>query len=166
VVPCFGEDAGRFEQHTKNGQRRIDLHGELRLDPEALGAVAVPLLDAALGVVFVAAHVPFPGRARNARLGVGPAHDADNEIARRKTATIGSGLDPAERFVAEHEALLARGSGPVKPRQDVPIRPAHAQRQRARQNRAVRQRRFGNVVDAGGIGNAGRDGERAHSFAG
>ena len=59
VVPGLGEDAGRLEQHAKDAQIGVDLDGEFRLDAEALGAVAVPLLDAALGVAPVAAHVPF-----------------------------------------------------------------------------------------------------------
>src|SRR5207248_1184266 len=68
VIPGLREDAGGLQQHAENAQFRIDLDGELRLDAEAFGAVAVPLLDAAFGVAPVAAHVPLADGAGNARL--------------------------------------------------------------------------------------------------
>ena len=89
-------------------KRRIDLDREFRLDAEALGAVAVPLLDAALGVAAVAAHVPFAGGAGRAGLRVGPAHDADDEVAGRDLAIRGRGFHRAQRLMAEHQAPLAR----------------------------------------------------------
>src|SRR5262249_52931696 len=61
MVPGLGQDAGWLQQHAEDPQYRVDLDREVRLDAEAFGAVAVPLLDAALGVAAVAAHVPLSG---------------------------------------------------------------------------------------------------------
>ena len=90
----------------------VDLHGELRLDPVALRAVAVPLLDPPLGVLPVPAHVPLADRAVRAGDRVGPPDDPDDEVARLQ-AGIARGLDhPAERLVAQDQPLAA-GRGPA-----------------------------------------------------
>src|SRR5205814_1656296 len=88
-------------------QARIDLDGEFRLDAKALGAVAMAILDAAFGEAPVAAHVPLAGGAGHARLGIGPAHDPDHEVAWRESALIRGIHHGPERLMAEHEALLA-----------------------------------------------------------
>ncbi len=45
VIPGFGDNARRFEQHGKLAQLRIDLDGVARLDAKPLGAEAVqPLM--------------------------------------------------------------------------------------------------------------------------
>ena len=137
VVPRFRQNARRLEQHAEHSERWIDPDRELRLDAKALRAVAVPVLDAALRVAPVAAHVPLADGAGAARLRIGPAHDADDEITGRKAATLGSGLDRAERFMAQARGAAHRGSRPVKSRQDLAVGAAHAQRQGLRQNRTV-----------------------------
>ena len=81
-----------------------------RLDAELLGAVAVALLDAALGVEAVAAHVPFADGAGRTRHRIGTAHDADDEIAAREAAALRRLLDAAERLVAEHQTLARRAA--------------------------------------------------------
>ena len=162
VVPGLGEDAGGLEQDAEHTQAPVDLDGEFRSDTETLGAVTVPLLDAALGVAPVAAHVPLAGGAGDARLRVGTAHDADNEVARRHAAVLGRRLDLAERFMAEHETWLARRSRAVDAGQDFAVGCAHAQRQGAHQNRAIRVGRFGDLIETCRIGDAGRDGDSAH----
>ena len=144
---------------------RVDLDGEFRLDAEALGAVAVALLDAALGVASVAAHVPLAGGAGEARLRIGPAHDADDEVAGHQAATRRRRLDRAERFVAEHQARLAGRSKAVSTVEDFAVGAAHAECQRAHQYRAVRRGRLGDVVEPCRIGDAGRNGDCAHPFA-
>ena len=52
--------------------------------------IAVALLDAALRVAAVAAHVPFADRAVRARHGIGPPHDADDQVAARKPLSAGA----------------------------------------------------------------------------
>ena len=63
MIPRLGDDAGRLEQDAESAQVGIDLDRELGLDAKVVGSKAVPVLDAALGVAAVAAHVPFAGGA-------------------------------------------------------------------------------------------------------
>ena len=98
------------EQHAEEPERRVDPHRVLGLDPPALGHEAVDLLDAALGVLAVAAHVPLADGAVRARDGVGPAHDADDQVALLQAAARAGVDDPAERLVAEHQPVLARAA--------------------------------------------------------
>ena len=84
----------------------IERDQEIRLDAELLGAVAVALLDAALGIAAVAAHVPFAGGAGRARHRIGPPHDADHQIAALEAAARRRFLDAAEQFMTDDQALL------------------------------------------------------------
>ena len=86
-------------------KRRVELDREIMLDAELLGAIAVALLDAALGILSVAAHVPFAGGACRTGHRIGPAHDADHEIAGRKAASGRRLFDTAEQFMADDETL-------------------------------------------------------------
>jgi len=161
VVPCFCQNAGGLNQNTQRPQRRVDSDCELRLDAKALRAIAVPFLDAALGVTPIAAHVPFADGAGGTRLRIGAAHNPDNEVATSQTATRGRDLHFGQRFMAEYQTLLSRRRGAVT-FQYLSIRPADAERQRARQDGPVRPRRLGNLLDPGGTGNARRYRKRAH----
>src|SRR5216683_1128308 len=127
VVPGLGENAGGLEQDPENAQGRSDLDGEFRLDAEALDAVAVTLLDAALGVAPVAAHVPFPDGAGRARHRIGPPHDADHEVAAGDPAAFRRLDDLAQRFVAEHQALLAGRRFAIGAGEYLAIGSAHAE---------------------------------------
>src|SRR5262249_23664136 len=131
VVPGLCEDAGGLQQHAENAQFRIDLDGEFRLDAEAFGAVAVPLLDAAFGVAPVAAHVPLADGTGNARHRIRPAHDPDDEIAGHESAPVRCCLHNAQRFMAENEALLTGRSKAIAAVENFAIGPAHPQRQGA-----------------------------------
>ena len=71
VVPGLGDDARRLEQDAGHAERRIDLDKEIRLDAEKVRAEAVSLLDAALGVAAVAAHIPFADGAAEQGTGSG-----------------------------------------------------------------------------------------------
>ena len=82
----------------------IELDREIRLDAEALGCIAVAILDAALGVEPVAAHVEFAPGAGVAGGRVGTADDPDDEVAGREVAVRGRFLDDPERLVPEHQA--------------------------------------------------------------
>ena len=66
---------------AEEAERRIHLGEVARLDPPSLGHEPVDLLDAPLGVLPVAAHVPFPDRAVGARHRVGAANDPDDQVA-------------------------------------------------------------------------------------
>src|SRR5262249_3927740 len=131
VVPGLRENAGGLQQYAENPQFGIDSDREFRLDAEAFGAVAVPLLDAAFGVAPVAAHVPLADGACNARLRLRPAHDPDNEVAGHESAPVRCRLDDAERFMAENKALLTGRSKAIAAVENFAIGPAHPERQGA-----------------------------------
>ena len=147
MIPGLGDHAGRLEQHAGNAERRIDFDEEIRLDPEKLGTKAVPLLDAAFGVKAIAAHVPLADAAGGTGNGIGPAHDADDEIAGVDAAIGGRRLHDAERFMPDHQPPLARRSPTVTPGYDFAVGAADPDCHGAHQNRAVRQRWIGNVFD-------------------
>src|SRR5215213_8187432 len=113
VVPCLGDNAGRFKQHAENAERRIDLDGELGRDAEALGAEAIATLDTVFGIKAVAAHVPFAIGARWAGDGIGLPHDTDNVVAGRKARIARRFAHAAKRFVSEDQPLLAFRRLPV-----------------------------------------------------
>ena len=73
---------------------RRDLHRVLGLDAPALGHEAVDLLDAALGVLAVAAHVPLADGAVRARHGVRPPDDADDQVPFLERAAPGRDRGP------------------------------------------------------------------------
>src|SRR6185312_8014968 len=103
MFPGLGDDARRLEQHAEQAERGVELDGKVVLDAELLGAIAVALFDAALGVEPVAAHVPFADGAGRTRHRIGTAHDSDHEIAARKPAALRRFFDAAERLVAEDQ---------------------------------------------------------------
>ena len=115
MLPRLGDNRRRFEQHTEDPEGRVDLHGVLGFDPPTLGHEPVDLLDPALGVPAVPAHVPLPHRTIGAGHGVGAADDADHEITLLEGAGRTRIDDAAEGFVAEHEASRARGAQPYLP---------------------------------------------------
>jgi hypothetical protein len=80
VVPCLCDDARRLEQNAQVAETCVDLDGERRFEAKAFRAVTVTLLDAALGVAPIAAHVPFAHGAIPAGHRIRTAHDADDEI--------------------------------------------------------------------------------------
>src|SRR5439155_10488636 len=128
LIPGFGENARWLEQNPEQPERRIDLDGELRLEPISLRAIAVALLDAALGVAAVAAHIPFADRACGTRNRIRTAYDADDEVAADEARPVRRLLDDAERLVAEHEPALAGRSPAVFSRYDFAVGTAYAER--------------------------------------
>lgn len=87
LLPAFGDDARRLKKHTQLIERGIELDQEIRFNAKMFAAISVTLLDAAFGVLPVAAHIPLACGAGRARHGVGPPHDADNQIATHDAAT-------------------------------------------------------------------------------
>src|SRR5262249_32763430 len=67
----------------------------------------------------------------------------------------------AQRFVAEHEPLLAGRRFAVGAGEDLAVGPAHAERPGPHQDRALLRRRIGHVVEPCRIGGAGGDGAGA-----
>ena len=108
VVPGLGHDGGGLEQHAENPEDGIHRDQVLRVDTVALGRVAVTALDASLGVPAVQAHIPVPRCARRTRNRVAPADDADHEVSGTETGPRGCLDNPAQRFVPDDEAVLAR----------------------------------------------------------
>src|SRR5262249_45898087 len=135
VIPSLGDDARRLDQHAEGPERGVELDGEFGLDAKLLGAVTVALLDAALDVAAVAAHVPLADRAGRARHRIGSAHDADDQVAGLEAAVRRRLLHAPERLVSEHETLLAGRRRAVLSGDDLAIGAADAERERARQDR-------------------------------
>ena len=160
VLPGLGDDAGRLQQHAERFQLRVELDREIRLDAELFGAVAVARLDAALGVLAIAAHVPFADGAGRARHRIGPAHDADHQIAALEAA---AGRRARSTWPSDSWPRIRRcspgGAQPYSPSIDFAVGAADAERQRAHQHGAVAWRRRRNVVKAERIGGAGLDGQ-------
>ena len=90
----------------------------------ALGHEPVDLLDAALGVLAVPAHVPLSHRAVRTGHRIGTPDDADDKVTLFEPAARARVHHPAEGFVAEHEACLARRGPTVLPLHDLDIGPA------------------------------------------
>src|SRR5690606_36009853 len=99
----------------------------------AVGAVPVELLDAALAIPAVAAHVELADAAGAARLRIGTSHDARDEVAGGEPATVGRFEDSAERFVAQDESIASVRRPTVVATGDLAVRPAHADGDRLHQ---------------------------------
>src|SRR5437868_12405175 len=81
MLPRFGDDARRLEQHAELAERGLDLHCECGVDAPPLGAESIQLLDAMLLVATVATHIPFAGGAVHAGHRIGLTDDADDQVA-------------------------------------------------------------------------------------
>src|SRR4051794_24702942 len=103
VLPGFGDDAGRLEENGGDAEGRIDADGEVRLEAKTLAEEAVTLLDAAFGIKTIGAHVPLADGTVGARLWIGTADDADNEVAGLERAAARRFADTPERFVADDQ---------------------------------------------------------------
>ena len=120
------------------------------------------LLDPALGVAAVAAEVELAARARGARHGVGPADDADDEVAGREAAAVGRLEHAAERLVAEDQPLLARRRPAVLAVDDLAVGAADAERDPVDEQLARARLGLGHVDDGGRAGLQRDHGECAH----
>ncbi len=128
-------DVGSIK-HATVAEPRIELDGELGLDPPLRCRVPVALLDAALGVVAVAAEVPFAESARLAGQRVGPPHDARHQVTGGE-ATACRRIDHLpERLMAEHETVLTRRRPAVALLDDLDVGAAHADQQTLHEQRA------------------------------
>ena len=121
------------------------------------------LLDAALGVPAVAAEVELAARARRARHGVGPADDADHEVAGREAAAVGRLEHAAERLVAEDEPLGAGRRPAVVAVDDLAVGAADAERDPVHEQVAGPRLGLGHVDDGRRAGLERDHGERAHA---
>ena len=81
LLQRFRDDRRRLEKHAPSNPRAgSTLTAYSCTDSPALGHEAVNLLDAALGVPAVAAHVPLTHGAARARDGIRVADDAHDQI--------------------------------------------------------------------------------------
>src|SRR3974377_621888 len=103
LLPRFRDDRRRLRGHAGEPAGPVHLDPVLGLDPPALRHEAVDLLDAALGVLAVPAHVPLADRAVRTRDGIGASHDADDEIALLQRGGRAGIEDAAERLGPEGE---------------------------------------------------------------
>ena len=113
LLPGLGEDARRLGEHAERAELVGDRDREVLLDGHELRAVAVERLDAPLGVLAVAAHVPLALGAAGAGHRIGPADDARDELARLEPAAAVA--HAAEQLVAEHQPLVPGGGSPWAP---------------------------------------------------
>lgn len=162
LLPGLRDHGRRLEQHAEPIERAIELHQELRLAAKALGAEAVPRLDAALGVPTVEAHVPLAIGASGARGGIGAADDADDEVADAEAAAARRFLDPAQQFMADDEPVLAGRRCTVAAGHDLRVGAANAKRKAPHEDRAVRGRWFGHVRQGRRIRDARKHRQRQH----
>src|SRR5690606_4307020 len=127
-----------------------------------LARIAVPLLDAALRVATVAAHVPLAPGTRAARLGIGTPHDARHQVATLEAAARRRLLDPAERLVSEDQPLAARRRPAVLPTHDLAVRPADAHGETPHQQLPLAAAGLIDLLDEDRARPLRSDGERAH----
>jgi hypothetical protein len=99
VVPGLGVDTGWLQKNANVAKLRSESYCELLLDAKSLGAIAVAMLDATLGIKAVAAHVPFTAGACRAWNRVRPANNADHEIACNDAALSGRRQYTPQRLV-------------------------------------------------------------------
>src|SRR5262249_6299778 len=79
-----------------------------------------------------------------------------------EAAPLRGRLDHAQRFMTEDEALLTGRSKAITTLENFAVGPAHPERQSARQNRAIRLRWFGDLLEPRRVGGAGQNGDCAH----
>ncbi len=165
MVPGLGGDAGWLQKNANIAKRRSESYRELWLDAKSLGAITIAMLDAALGIKAVAAHVPFAAGARRAWNRVRPTNNADHEIAGNDPALSGRGQYTPQRLVPQDEPFPARRRGSVSARHDITIGPAHTDHQRVHEHSAVGIRGFWNIIQSRRVGHTWYDGERPHNAA-
>ena len=161
LLPRLGEDARRLGEHAEVAELVRDRDSEVLLDGHELGAVAVEPLDAALGVLAVAAHVPLALGAAGARDGVGPADDARHELALLET----SARPPSRGRAARGRARAARGRAAARRERPPAISrsvPQTPSRTRLDEQLAVLRLGLGQLRQLGAVGTPGNDRHRAH----
>src|SRR5262249_11842859 len=155
-------DAGGFHEHSEEAERRVDPDRVLGLDPPPLREVAVALLDPALGVAAVGAHVELARVAVGARCGVGTADDADHEVAGGPPRGWPGSGPPARRPGPEPQPVAARGRPAIRSLDDLLVRPADTDRHRFDEDAARMLGGLGDLVEASAAGAAGYDRQRLH----
>ena len=162
VLPCLGDNARRLEQNPRKPQRGRHLDEVLRLDAVALRRKPMTFFDPAFGVSAIAAHVPLVDRAIRTRDRIGPSDDSDDAISALEVASGRRVDDLAQRLVSQDESLTSRGRPAVGAPDDFEIRSAYADGQRFDQHRAVRPRRFRDLVESCGASLVGNHRDRSH----
>ena len=162
VVPGLGDHGGRLEQHAQLSQRRADRHQVPGVDAVPLAGVPVAAGYPPFGVAAVQAHVPVPGRARRARIRIGAAHDADDEVTDGEPATGRRRNHPAQRLVPDDQPVLPRRRRPVLAVDDLQVGPADAHRLGLDKDGTVPLRRLRHLAEGDGALLFRDDGYRAH----
>jgi hypothetical protein len=130
----------------------------------ALAGIAVPRFDPPLGVPAVGAHIPVPRRASRAGDGVGPAHNADDQVPGGKPGPRCRLGHPAQRLVPDDETFLTGRRPPVATADDLQIGATDANRTRLDQDRPVTWRWFRHVGKRDRALPPGNDGDGAHGL--
>jgi hypothetical protein len=95
-----------------------------------------------LGVLAVAAHIPFTGCARPARHRIRPTDNAHYEVSLGQARILRGLPDPAEVFMPQHQIVLARRCLAVLGLNDFLVGAAQAYGQGLDQNRTLLRRRI------------------------
>jgi len=162
LLPGLGHHGGWLEQHAQDAERGVDLGVVARLYPPALGHEPVDLLDAAFGVLPVAAHVPLADRAVGAGHRVRAPDDPDDQVAALQPAVRADVHHPTEGLVAQDQPVPAGGRPAVRPGGDLHVRAADAHRDRLHQDGPGALVRFGDVLVADGPRHPRRDADGLH----
>jgi hypothetical protein len=103
LLQGFGNHGGRFQEHAEQAQVGIHFDRVFGFDAPALRHEAVNVFDPALGVLPVAAHVPFPHRAGRTGNRIRTPDDARHQVTFFKR-TAGTWINDApQRFMAQHQ---------------------------------------------------------------
>jgi hypothetical protein len=153
------DDARRLGQHAERPEPGVDLHGVARLERDDLRAVAVDLLDAPLAVAAVATHVELAASAARAGVGIGAAHDADDEVAGDELRAVRRLSHAPERLVPEDEAVAVRRRPAVGAGHDLAVGAADAERDHLDEQLAVTALGLGDGRELLAAGPAGDDGD-------
>jgi hypothetical protein len=97
----------------------------VRLQRDDLRAVAVELLDAALAVAALAAHVELAAGASRAGVGIGAADDAGDDVAGDELRPVRHLSHAPERLVPEDEAGAVRRRPAAGAGDDLSVGAAH-----------------------------------------
>src|SRR5690606_32624242 len=163
VLPCLGEHARRFEQHTAVTEPGVDLHRVIRLGPPTLPREPVPLLDAAFRVLAVEAHVRLTCGAGRARHWVGSAHQPDDEVAGLELRRAALD-DPAERLMPQDQPIVRTGSLAILPAHDLPVGPADAHGERLDEHLSLARIWLWKIIDnPGRVRLSGVDHQTTHT---
>ena len=160
----FLRDRQRLDEDSDVAQRpRDNVHVALVVD-HRLGHEAVEALDPALREVAGEAEVLPAGATGHAiRVQAGTADHRHDEVPRLQARRGRADLHHlAERFMADHEVVVARRRSAVLEGADLAVRPAHAHVEHAKPHVARRPEPWLRLIDQSDLASVREDGDGLH----